>query len=741
MRLIIWVGLLSISSRTSALVKDASMLIGLIALCVAALLVFTLVPWASSSQHAAIAAPKKRLDLVLEAELKRARTEFARVLSERPRQTVGTVSPDDSAPLILRMTGAWQFDGFEAAYALNRSGNVILGSAFGQPLEKPDFLPDTAFVQDIIKGLPGRSVGDAEQSASHDTAQDFKPHSSLAGYVHQGSDLALAVVAQLQPATDTGTAQTIVAIRRLTASKLRELGEHYGLGHLSFSADGLHDPDVSVPVSNARGEHIGHLSLAQPQRGTASTPNHLPLFLAGMASVLTALLLAFRRLKMFAVQMGHEQERADRLASHDDMSGLFNRRGFNERVKAEINRCTRGETGFAVHMLDLDRFKDVNDRHGHQAGDEVIREVARRISNAVRGADIVARLGGDEFGILQIETETTIEAGALANRLRDALNRPIAIGGTEITIGCSIGITLAPVEGADVEGLMKLADSALYQAKSEGRNRYRFFEQSLDANLKMKHLVAEELRDAIAHHQLELHYQPQVSADGQRILGVEALVRWRHPVRGLIPPLEFISLAEERGLIVPLSNWVLRRACEDALKWNGINVSVNVSATEFKQANYVENLVALVAQTGLDLTRLELELTESMIVQDEDKAEKIISTLRSHGISLALDDFGTGYSSLIYLRRFSFDKIKIDRSFLEAMETTGESAILVHSVVHLGRALGLTVCAEGIETDEQHRFLQAVGCHELQGYLFSKPVPAAQITEMLTKTDPFKQVA
>jgi diguanylate cyclase (GGDEF)-like protein len=533
----------------------------------------------------------------------------------------------------------------------------------------------------------------------------------------------------------------LVAFRILSDSALRDIGRRYGLGQLTFSTRPNHVPVFSLPVSDAQGGRIGVLTWEFSRPGSAILPNLLLLIVAGVIAIALAFGVLFDRLRKLGLEMSREEEKANRLASHDHLSGLLNRRSFSERITAELDRCRRSHGGFALHLIDLDRFKEVNDTLGHQAGDEVIRETARRISATVRGADIVSRLGGDEFGIIQVETETTLEAGALATRLRDVLNQPIRIGGAEITVGCSMGIVLAPHEDHDLEGLMRLADSALYEAKNDGRNRHRFFEQSIDANMKMKQLVEEELRDAIAGDQLELHYQPQVSADGKRITGVEGLVRWRHPVRGLIPPLEFISLAEERGLIVPLSNWVLRRACEDGKRWPDVKVAVNVSAAQFKQQNFVRDLVATVNEVGFDLSRLELELTEGMIVEDEEKAEEAIFELREHGISLALDDFGTGYSSLIYLRRFSFDKIKIDRSFLESMETTGESAILVHSVVHLGRALGLIVCAEGIETEEQHRFLQAVGCHELQGYLFSRPVMADAIDRMLASSAPFDKAA
>jgi EAL domain-containing protein (putative c-di-GMP-specific phosphodiesterase class I) len=299
---------------------------------------------------------------------------------------------------------------------------------------------------------------------------------------------------------------------------------------------------------------------------------------------------------------------------------------------------------------------------------------------------------------------------------------------------------MGPRDGKDREMLLKLADTALYQSKNNGRNRFAFFETQMNRSLQLKRMVEDDLRRAIENDELTLHYQPQVSVDGSTIVGVEALVRWPHPVHGMIPPSDFIAIAEERGLIVPLSEWVLRRACTEARRWSGVRLAVNVSPIQFRHKDFVANVIRIIEETDFDPAQLELELTEGVLIEDADAAETAMMDIRAHGVGLALDDFGTGYSSLIYLRRFAFDKIKIDRSFLEYMEATGESAILVHSMAHLGRALGLRVCAEGVETAEQHRFLQAIGCHELQGFLFSKAVPANEIDRLLDLNNPFAEV-
>jgi diguanylate cyclase (GGDEF)-like protein len=533
----------------------------------------------------------------------------------------------------------------------------------------------------------------------------------------------------------------VVGVRSLPDQALRDIGKRYELANIRFRATVEPSRDYVLPVLDSAGERIGFLTWDPARPGSAMLPTLLMTMLASMAAIVSAFAVVFQRLRRLGTELATDEERAQRLAHHDHLSGLLNRAGFEARLAAEMARSERNHAGFALHLVDLDRFKQVNDTLGHQAGDEVIKETARRIAGVVRGADVVARLGGDEFGVIQIDTDSTHEASSLAERLREAITRPMDYHGVEIGVGCSIGIALGPTHDTDHAAIMKLADSALYEAKNNGRGRYRFYEAGADASLRMKQLVEEELRDAIANDQLELHYQPQVSADGARIVGLEALVRWRHPTRGMIPPLDFIPIAEQRGLIIPLGNWVIRRACADARRFGDIKIAVNLSAAQIKQASFSANLMREITQAGIDPALIELELTEGMIVEDELHAAQVITALRDKGVSFALDDFGTGYSSLIYLRRFSFDKIKIDRSFLEAVDSQGESAILLHSVVHLGRALGLTVCAEGVESAEQHRFLQAIGCHQLQGYHFAKPMRADDIALLLDRDQPFASVA
>jgi diguanylate cyclase len=457
----------------------------------------------------------------------------------------------------------------------------------------------------------------------------------------------------------------------------------------------------------------------------------LPLTLMGVGFGLSLFAVLGLALRRSTRDLARSQEQAQSFFGRDPLSRLPNRLLFTERLDVEINRLGRTDGGIAVLFLDLDRFKDVNDTFGHQAGDELIKEVAERLGDLLRGADTLARFGGDEFAIIQTGIRAPGDVEALAHRVLESVGRPFLIGDASITVGISIGIALAPENGMSPDLLMRLADTALYQAKSEGRNRFCFFERTMDEAIQMRKVVEDDLRHAILRDELALHYQPLYSADGSTVVAVEALVRWPHAKQGLISPTRFISIAEERGLVIPLGEWVLRRACQDGKRWPNLRIAVNVSPIQFRHRDFVDGVVRILRETSFNPTRLELELTEGVVVEDADAAEAAMMELRALGVHLALDDFGTGYSSLIYLRRFAFDKIKIDRSFLESMEATGESAILVHSIVHLGRALGLTVTAEGVETSEQHRFLQALGCHQLQGFLFSKPVPPEDIDRLL----------
>ncbi len=456
-------------------------------------------------------------------------------------------------------------------------------------------------------------------------------------------------------------------------------------------------------------------------------------FLIAFASIFALLVLFHSR--RVTMEAASNEERARAAAGQDMLTGLPNRILFNRLLEGEVERVKRSinDRGAAVLLFDIDRLKEINDTAGEDVGDRLLVALSQRIVGLLRSSGRLARVGGDEFAILQTEIVGPRDAEMLARHVVDALAEPIDLGDRKVYVSVSIGIALCPIDSCDAEELMRRADLALYRAKHQGRNCYCFFETKTGEKLKLQKAVEDDLRAAIDRDELVLLYQPVMEVTGKRMVGVEALVRWPHPAHGFISPQNFIALAEECGLILPLGEWVLHRALTDLGQWPGLRVAVNVSGIQLREPNFVSALQDMLKERDVDPSRLELEVTENILLADADTAEEAMINVRAMGVRLALDDFGTGYSSLIYLRRFAFDKIKIDKSFLDSMEATGESAIIVHSIVHLGRALGLTVTAEGVEEPEQHRFLQALACHELQGYLFSKPVSAAEITKMLAK--------
>ena len=423
------------------------------------------------------------------------------------------------------------------------------------------------------------------------------------------------------------------------------------------------------------------------------------------------------------------------LAHHDALTGLPNRVLLRERLDQAIAQLGRG-SAFALLCLDLDSFKSVNDTLGHPVGDKLLQAVADRLGSCVRETDTVARLGGDEFAIVQVGITGPEYAGELAGRVVAALSQSYDVDGQQVVVGASVGIAVAPGDGSGWDTLLKNADMALYRAKSDGKGVHRWFEQGMDARLQQRRRLELELRQALPNGELELFYQPLVSLASNRFSSFEALLRWRHPERGLVSPGEFIPFAEETGLIVPIGDWVLRQACTDAAAWpRGIKVAVNVSAIQFRNPRLVEAVSDALAASGLLAQRLELEVTESVLLSDSEATLATLYQLRQLGARIALDDFGTGYSSLSYLRSFPFDKLKIDQSFVRDLGETTEAAAIVRAVTQLGTALGMTITAEGIETQEQLACLRDEACTEGQGYLFSRPVPSDDVFALLERLD------
>jgi diguanylate cyclase (GGDEF)-like protein len=424
------------------------------------------------------------------------------------------------------------------------------------------------------------------------------------------------------------------------------------------------------------------------------------------------------------------EEQIRHLAHYDALTDLPNRALFHERLRQELDQIAPGEQ-VAVLYIDIDEFKSVNDSLGHMIGDELLKSVASRLGQCVNVSDFVARLGGDEFAIVQTAVKDPAEVVDLVTRAYDAIRAPYECLGHQVTSDASIGIALAPQHGADLDQIVKNADLAMYAAKSAGRRTWRFFQPAMDAQVRARRMLETDLRKAIADRALEVYYQPCVSLNSNQITGCEALVRWRHPERGMISPAEFIPIAEDTGLINELGEWVLATACAEATAWpDDLRLAVNVSPVQFRSGTLALKIVAALAASGLAASRLELEITEAVLIRDDDIALEILHQLRAIGVRIALDDFGTGYSSLSYLQRFPFDKIKIDRCFVNDIAEPGGSSI-VQAVVNIAAARHMTTTAEGVETQRQQELLRTLGCTEMQGYLFSPPKPAAETKRLL----------
>jgi diguanylate cyclase (GGDEF)-like protein len=424
------------------------------------------------------------------------------------------------------------------------------------------------------------------------------------------------------------------------------------------------------------------------------------------------------------------EEKIRHLAHFDALTDLPNRALFHERLRQELTQIAP-EQQLAVLYIDIDEFKSVNDSLGHMIGDELLKSVAQRLGACIGSSDFVARLGGDEFAIVKTAVRDPAEAADLATRALEAIRAPYDCLGHQVTSDASIGIALVPQHGTDLDQILKNADLAMYAAKSAGRRTWRFFELAMDAQVRARRMLETDLRKAIAEEALEVYYQPCLNLLNNRITGCEALVRWRHPDRGMVSPAEFIPIAEDTGLINELGEWVLAKACAEATTWpEGINLAVNVSPIQFKSGTLALKIVGALAASGLPANRLELEITEAVLIRDDDAALEILHQLRAIGVRIALDDFGTGYSSLSYLQRFPFDKIKIDRCFVNDLAEAGGSSI-VQAVVNIAAARQMKTTAEGVETKRQQELLRALGCTEMQGYLFSAPKPAEQVREIL----------
>jgi diguanylate cyclase (GGDEF)-like protein len=444
------------------------------------------------------------------------------------------------------------------------------------------------------------------------------------------------------------------------------------------------------------------------------------------------------------LQLNTARERARHLATHDQLTGLANRSLFHDRLSQAVSAARRGRQKLAVLFVDLDGFKAINDTLGHAVGDGLLRGIARRLASCLRETDTAARLGGDEFAVLLTNLGNELDAATVARKLVAALGEPLQFRQQSTTIRCSVGIATFPRDAQDAEALLKRSDTAMYHAKERGGNRFDFYTEDMNAAIQRRVALEDRLRTALDQNEFIVHYQPQFDLTRGRIIGAEALLRWKHPELGLVSPGHFLPIAEETGLIVPIGDWILRTACEQNARWNrdghrGLRVSVNVSSQQFLEPGLADVVKSALEHSGLTPISLELEITESSLLRDVEVTVNTLRRLKDLGVRLAIDDFGTGYSSLAYLKRLPIDVLKIDQSFIRALTTDPADATITQTIVQLAAGLNLTTIAEGVETLEQLLLLGSYGCSRMQGFLFGKPVPAATFETWLDNP-PFRWI-
>ncbi|WLS77304.1 EAL domain-containing protein [Erwinia pyri] len=686
--------------------------------------------WATAQSNANAAAQQQQIiKTSLSQSLKEMIKQHRSLALWQPLARQLIKDPQDTAWLNLNV-GAWLSGmfGHQLVYILDGNNQPVYRWENGANVPEAKFAHLQQPIAQLMKQLKGPNSGqNGHQEVVDFTLIDNRPVALAMGSIDENSSQA-------------GTF-TLVSVKYLDNDYLTALSQRSLLHDLRYTDGNPVQNGANYLLTTQRGQPLGHLSW-QP-----NTPGTGMLAVIGPVVVIVVLIitlicvvmirrlwLSSLRLSQTLLQLSASEAQSQHLAFHDVLTGLPNRALVDERLTQSLGRLMRSGEQVALLLLDLDRFKLINDTYGHHAGDDLIIEVGRRVSELVREQDTVGRLGGDEFVVILDTVNDPREIQRMCEQIIEALSRPFTLLGSDTWIGVSIGVAIAPEDAVDRSEMMRKADIALYEAKSQGRGIYRLFERSMDESVKTRQQIAADLRLAMqSRRDLAVYYQPQMDISGQKVVGLEALMRWNHPVHGPISPSEFIPLAEEMGLIIQIGEWVLREACRVSLAWPELTIAVNVSPLQFRAAGFVERFKAIVKQEKTHPTRIELEITEGVLIEDEKGAQETMSKLRQAGFRIALDDFGTGYSSLNYLRHFSVDKIKIDRSFTQSLGVTENSMAIIESVVRLGQAMGLTVTAEGVETQIQMTALAEAGCNQLQGYLFSQAVSEEHIVDLLAQ--------
>ncbi|WJI80730.1 MULTISPECIES: EAL domain-containing protein [unclassified Mesorhizobium] len=598
-----------------------------------------------------------------------------------------------------------------------REGKVVSPAVFGE--DEPALRPTIARLRQMMSK-------DASQAGAKFVADDL---------VSLGGQPAILSVMPLVPSSDrvtqaSGSEYLHVSIVFINDAVIGKIAQKYLLAgaHLLPMAQPL--GSAAIPLIDKQGVILGYIAWDQERPGLTLVGKASPAL--ALAALVAASVLAFllRRLRRASSALQTSQAQAQYLAFHDTLTGLPNRALFEDRLRRAL--LTSGnESKVALLYLDLDRFKHVNDTLGHPAGDELVRQTAARLQHTVRDVDTVARLGGDEFAVILIDVRDVRNAEDISERVLQKLQEPFKLMDDQVFISASIGIALSTGPDADADDLLRKADIALYEAKKNGRGRYQVFAGDMDDLLLRKRKVESELRSALnGGTGIKLAYQPVFASDGKTIVGAEALIRWAHEVHGALPAAQFIAIAEERGMIGQLGAWALLEACRFAVKTKLPWLAVNVSPLQLRDAGFAEEVASILAETGLAPKRLQLEITENVLLENNDTTRAALAALRQSGVGIVLDDFGTGYSSLSYLRRHAIDKLKIDRSFVRLLDGDGNSGAIVKALIDLAGALKVEVTAEGVETEVQKALLVAMGCQQLQGYLLSPPLEPAQLVAL-----------
>jgi len=540
-------------------------------------------------------------------------------------------------------------------------------------------------------------------------------------------------------ATARGTEFIHISLERLDGGFLAGMRADYRIDGARFSWRANVGPqERALALRSRNGRAVGYFIWTPFAPGTTVFARLAPVLLIALLVVAALVFKLVRRVSSRTRQLHDSKAAAQHLAFHDSLTGLPNRALFDDRLDHAL-AIYRGTAQHRVALLylDLDRFKKVNDTLGHPAGDALIREFGRRLQDVIRITDTAARLGGDEFAIIQTEVSSLAETEALCARVIAAASEPFVIEGSQVFVGVSIGVALAGKDGLDSTELTRRADIALYESKSQGRGRHKLFAPSMDEPIRARQAAERDLRAALeADDQFSVCYQPQYSARSGGVVGVEALVRWEHPENGPMPAAAFIPVAEETGLIEPLGEWVMAEACRAARDWPSSTVSINVSPVQLRNPHFANRAIGIIGEAGVDPTRVELEITETALIENAEECARNLRLLRAFGIRIALDDFGTGYSSFKHLREFEVDRVKIDRTFVDKIDMRAGGSAIIRAIIDLAHSTGLQATAEGVETEEQRSFLEAVGCDELQGFFMARPMTADQIARLLGPAAP-----